>query len=242
MPNGNDIDWENFNYNEYAINLVSIIDRKTNESINTLDLTSDLPKNAYLDTVTYRNGKICAYTTTYNDLTYEMSTTVTELDPMTGDVLDKYENSTDNDGGSIERTFKVADYTVDTSLNWDNMDNAYYDLYITAADGTRSQVRLKESGMNLYNIPVVFSIGDDKALVPVSTDKDSVYYELDLKTSTATLVDGKDYSSEDLSGLFLRELVKDIEMQNGVKVDGAVMEKVDTAIAVSFGLGRSRLV
>ena len=26
------------------------------------------------------------------------------------------------------------------------------------------------------------------------------------------------------------------------KVDGAVMEKVDTAIAVSFGLGRSRLV
>ena len=72
MPNGNDIDWENFNYNEYAINLVSIIDRKTNESINTLDLTSDLPKNAYLDTVTYRNGKICAYTTTYNDLTYEI--------------------------------------------------------------------------------------------------------------------------------------------------------------------------
>ncbi len=201
MPNGNDIDWENFNYNEYAINLVSIIDRKTNESINTLDLTSDLPKNAYLDTVTYRNGKICAYTTTYNDLTYEMSTTVTELDPMTGDVLDKYENSTDNDGGSIERTFKVADYTVDTSLNWDNMDNAYYDLYITAADGTRSQVRLKESGMNLYDIPVVFSIGDDKALVPVSTDKDSVYYELDLKTSTATLVDGKDYSWLDLNAL-----------------------------------------
>lgn len=37
------------------------------------------------------------------------------------------------------------------------------------------------------------------------------------------MLDGKDYSSEDLSGIFLRELVKDIEEYNGVKVDGAVI-------------------
>ena len=36
-------------------------------------------------------------------------------------------------------------------------------------------------------------------------------------------LDGKTYSSEDLSGIFLRELVKDIEANNNVKVDGAVI-------------------
>ena len=36
-------------------------------------------------------------------------------------------------------------------------------------------------------------------------------------------LDGKTYSSEDLSGIFLRELVKDIESNNNVKIDGAVI-------------------
>lgn len=36
-------------------------------------------------------------------------------------------------------------------------------------------------------------------------------------------LDGKTYSSEDLSGIFLRELVKDIESNNHVKIDGAVI-------------------
>ena len=36
-------------------------------------------------------------------------------------------------------------------------------------------------------------------------------------------LDGKTYSSEDLSGIFLRELVKDIESNNNVTIDGAVI-------------------
>lgn len=35
--------------------------------------------------------------------------------------------------------------------------------------------------------------------------------------------DGKEYLSEDVSGIFLQELVKDIEAHNGVKIDGAVI-------------------
>ena len=60
MPNGNDIDWENFNYNEYSINQISVLDRKTYETVNTIDLTEGLTTNSYVDTVTYRDGKLSA--------------------------------------------------------------------------------------------------------------------------------------------------------------------------------------
>ena len=36
-------------------------------------------------------------------------------------------------------------------------------------------------------------------------------------------IDGKTYTSEDLSGLYLKELVKDIEKANNVSIDGAVI-------------------
>ncbi len=201
MPNGNDIDWENFNYNEYSINQISVLDRKTYETVNTIDLAEGLSTNSYIDTVTYRDGKLSAYITTYDDVTYNSTSVIKELDLLTGKVLDEYNNDANDDGTYVERSFKVGDYVVDTSINWDNNDNAYYILYITAPDGTKNKIELKEAGMNYYDIRVILSIGEDKALVPVSTDKTDVYYELDLKTNKATQIDGKDYEWLDIDTL-----------------------------------------
>ena len=201
MPNGNDIDWENFNYNEYSINQISVLDRKTYETVNTIDLAEGLSANSYIDTVTYRDGKLSAYITTYDDVTYNSTSVIKELDLLTGKVLDEYNNDANDDGTYIERSFKVGDYVVDTSINWDNNDNAYYILYVTAPDGTKNKVELKEAGMNYYDIRVILSIGEDKALIPISTDKSEVYYELDLKTNKATQIDGKDYEWLDVDTL-----------------------------------------
>ena len=201
MPNGNDIDWENFNYNEYSINQISVLDRKTYETVNTINLTDGLSANSYVDTVTYRDGKLSAYITTYDDVTYDSTSTVKELDLLTGSVLDEYAGDTGSDDGYIEHSFAIGDYTVDTAMNWDNNDNAYYNLFITAPDGTKNKIELKEAGMNYYDIRVILALGDDKALVPISTDKSDVYYELDLKTNKATKIDGKDYEWLDVDTL-----------------------------------------
>ena len=55
--------------------------------------------------------------------------------------------------------------------------------------------------MNYYDIRVILSIGEGKALIPISTDKTEVYYELDLKTNKATKIDGADYSWLELDTL-----------------------------------------
>ena len=201
MPNGNDIDWENFNYNEYSINQISVLDRKTYETVNTINLTDGLSANSYVDTVTYRDGKLSAYITTYDDVTYNSTSVIKELDLLTGSVLDEYAGDTGSDDGYIEHSFAIGDYTVDTAMNWDNNDNAYYNLFITAPDGSKNKIELKEAGMNYYDIRVILALGDDKALIPVSTDKSDVYYELDLKTNKATQIDGKDYEWLDVDTL-----------------------------------------
>ena len=111
MPDGNNIDWDNFNYNDYSINIIGVLDRNTNTVVNTIDLTKDMPKNGYIDNATYDDGKITVKMTNYDDLTFNMSSIETDIDPLTGNELAKREISYDeNDYGGAERTFKVGNY------------------------------------------------------------------------------------------------------------------------------------
>lgn len=203
MPTGNDIDWENFNYNDYSINLVSVIDRNTNETVNKIDLNENLDKNGYISGVSYFNGKLTVYETIYNDATYTSETTEKIIDPLTGNLESEEIMPTDEeDQSGIERTFTVGDYRVQTALNWDNNDSAYYMLYIEGSDGEIKKVKLKESGLNIYDIPAIISLGDDKALVPTSTDKSQIYFELDLKNAKATKIEGNEYDWIDLDSIY----------------------------------------
>lgn len=198
MPNGNDINWDTFSYNDYSINVLGVVDRKTNEVVNTIDLAKDLPKNGYIEGASYENGTATVRCSTYNDITYQMSTIETDIDLMTGEEIAKREIENEGDGSGIERTFRLGDYKVDTSMNWDNNDSSYYVLYVTSPDGSRDKIRLTEAGVNIYDIPVILSIGDDKALVPASTDKDYRYYELDLKNMQIEPAEEKKYDWLDL--------------------------------------------
>ena len=202
MPDGNNINWDTFNYNDYAINILAVLDRNTREIVNTIDLTNGLPKNGYIESATYIDGKITTRCTTYDDATFNMSTTETDIDPMSGKELDKREIDNDNDGYGIDNTFKVGDYKVETSMNWDNNDNAFYNLYVTSPDGDRDKIKLKESGVNIYGVPLVLYTGNDKAIVPAYTDGDVRYYELDLKNSSINPADAKDYAWLDLDSIY----------------------------------------
>ena len=203
MPTGNDVDWNNFNYNDYAINVLSVLDRNSKDIVNSIDLTKDLPKNGYIDSASYTDGKITTRCTTYDDATYSMSTTETDIDPISGNVLDKRDLGNDEeDNSGIERTFKVGEYKIDTSINWDNNDNAYYVLYITDPNGDRDKVKLKEAGVNIYDIPLILSVGNDKAIIPARTENDTKYYELDLKNGSVDPANEKEYNWLDFDSIY----------------------------------------
>lgn len=202
MPTGNDIDWENFNYNDYSINLISVIDRNTYETVNKIDLNKELDKNGYISGATYFNGKLSVYESTFDETTYASITTEKVMDPMTGVVSEEKVQTDEENQSGIERTFQVGNYKVQTSMNWDNNDSAYYILFIEESDGNIQKVKLKETGLNLYDIPAIISLGDDKALIPCSTDKSQIYYELDLKNAKAKKIEGNEYDWLEMDSLY----------------------------------------
>lgn len=69
------------------------------------------------------------------------------------------------------------------------------------------------------------TIGQDaKDLQAMGDQNTAAFYKTWMGDSNFSMfLDGKSYTSEDLSGLYLKELVKDIEKANNVNIDGAVI-------------------
>lgn len=198
MPSGNNIDLEKFDYNEYLIYLVTVIDRKTNETVNTIDLTTELPRNSNIDRVTLTDGKIKAHTSFYDENKDQMKMVDTYYDPATGKVTDKKEIIYDEDYHYYERTFEYGSYTIGTELNWTDNNQYSYSVYVTKDDGETKSFELKADKANLYDIPVVFQLGEDKFLVAATSDDGKRFFEVDLQAGKASEADAKKYDWLDI--------------------------------------------
>lgn len=67
-------------------------------------------------------------------------------------------------------------------------------------------------------------IGNEAKSLMGQGDCNSVaFYKNMMGEDYSFYIDGKEYSAEDISALFLKELKKDIENANGIKIDGAVI-------------------
>ena len=198
MPDGDDIDWENWDYNAYSINLASVVDRKAGKIIREIDLSSGLSSNDYLEDATYSDGILTAMCNGYDQVTYESTQKQIDFDITTGKITDT--RNMELDLASIERSFNIGKHKVETEIVWD--ENTYYILHVISQDGEETSVELKENGKDYYDIPVVFPVSDTTALVPVSTDNGYLYFELDLNTCKITSKDAKDYDWIDISNVY----------------------------------------
>ena len=90
LPSGNNINWDNFDYNEYTINLVTVMDRKTNKTINTINMTPDLPRNSNIEKVSLSDGKIMSHVSVFDDTKYQMKYVDMYYDPVTGKRMETY--------------------------------------------------------------------------------------------------------------------------------------------------------
>ena len=199
------IDWNTYNYNDYAINYVSVIDKETKDTINSINISELLTENDYANSAYYRGGIITLVASSWDPITYDSLTKEIDIDPSNGSVIDTREVKGDGEeSGSIERSFQIGDYRIDTEYMWGESSNEYYNLYITGPDGSE-KVTLKESGTDIWDIAMILGLSDTVALIPCSTDGKDIYYELDLTTCKATKVDEEDY-----------EWLDDVEMYSAV--------------------------
>ena len=196
MPEMSDAEWETFDYSKYAINVISVIDRASNNIVKSIDLNDNISGNEYIESSELVDGKLAVRVCTWNDLTYEQSYKQKIFDISSGELLETKDMP--DVEGNMEKTFRFGDYTVETEMNWDESDSAWYNLYVTSPDGNTTKVELKERGTDYYDIPVVLAIDENTALVPVSTNGGYIYFELDLKEAKVTSADAKKYDWLDL--------------------------------------------
>ncbi len=98
-------------------------------------------------------------------------------------------------------------------------------------DKSKGEVVVLNNGEGEKTTPSVTCIEDGKVYIGNEAksmmgqgDCNSVaFYKNMMGEDYSFFIDGKEYSAEDISALFLKELKRDIESANGIKIDGAVI-------------------
>ena len=190
-PTGN-IDWETFDYTEYQFEILTMVDRATGEKIMALDLQSLMSGDEYVNGATFVDGKLSVASTSWDDKTYEMKNKEHIIDPMTGEELECNELEGD---GTINSSFKIGDYRVDTASLWDDASQlSSMQIIVQKPDGTRTPVDIKEPGKDVYSASAVFPISDKKIMIPADTNTGVNYYELDLETCELSKAKDDEYN------------------------------------------------
>ncbi len=192
MTNGyykipDDFNWENFNNSDFAIYTATVIDRATKQTVNTIDLNDILKGADYIDYVRYMDGKISALGVFYDPTTDVASYLEVSVDPATGSVLD----ARDVEGHSIEQTYNIGSYRIETELMWDEV--SYYNLMINAPDGSQKVAKIEDPGKGIYGIAIILPLTETTVLVPASGDSGRLFFEVDLTSGNVTAVDGQEY-------------------------------------------------
>ncbi|MDO4423134.1 MAG: extracellular solute-binding protein [Eubacteriales bacterium] len=190
QPPEEEIDWNTYNYNDYNFSTVSVIDRKTCEVVNTIDLTDVIDKDVStyecIDATVYSEGKIIVKTNSKERV----------YDPLTGEMLDIRDSKSNRHSNS--KYYKVGNYLIDARQLWDNY--SHYVINIKSPDGKVSSIDIDEVGTDIY-VSAVLATDDNTALIPASTSKGKRFYILDLTNNELTIAENKDYEWVDVDYL-----------------------------------------
>ena len=134
------IDWNNFNYNDYAIYLLTVIDRQTGESVNSFNLFDMMDEDAYPVGASYKNGVITVSTSIWDEKTANSKTVEIDVDPNTGAKLDSRDCGTGD--GDAPRQFDLGDYSIILNSHWSE-NRSYYTVRVVSPDGESDDLEIK---------------------------------------------------------------------------------------------------
>ncbi|MBR6211278.1 MAG: hypothetical protein IKQ81_09025 [Clostridiales bacterium] len=190
-PPDDEIDWETFNYKDYIFGFIAVVDRNTNQTVNTIDVQKDLTINeSWIDDAYFKDGK----------LTVKTDSTERDYDPATGELLDTRSGQGD-ELIAFTNTYNVGDYKIETVSYQPETGRAYVDICIVSPDGSNRTVEIKKTDKNTY-ISTVLTLSNTQALVPAYIGNENIIYELDLTNGELTIADEKDYDWLNIDDLY----------------------------------------
>ncbi len=176
-------DYETYT-NNYSFDFVSVIDRKTSQTINVFDPTEDFTaSDVNIKNISYIDGVI----------TVRTNLKERDYDPYTGDLLDTRSINSDSfEDDSNTTIFKVGDYKFEVTVYQLGNMRRNSTLKCVSPDGKTESYKFDKQ-KEYSDVTAVLSLNDTTALVIVDTDGRTDYYELDLVSGELILADSKEY-------------------------------------------------
>ena len=171
---------------KYGYRLVSVVDRKTNKTINIIDVKKDFTDiniESHVDNVYYSEGKITV-NTNFKERDY---------DPLTGKLLETRDRreTTEDFSSSF---YMIGEYDVELIMYQSQNMLEHADINVKTPDGKTYTTEIKEEYKDVY-VYAVLELNDTKVFLPATiNDYENVYYELDLSTNELIKADPKEYA------------------------------------------------
>ena len=193
---------DELDYRDCHIEIVSLIDRKTKQTVKTIDLVKVLGPYDNTFNVNYTNGIITIYGDSWDPETNKTMNKEFEIDPVAGELINSRDISI-FEGISIGRrqySYSVGEYRIlpDFCMSDDGLQPV---LRVISPDGTMTEVEVKNSEEKLFDIVAVLALDEKTALIAVHRERDSMYYTFDLNTYKLSPADTEDYSWIDIEQL-----------------------------------------
>ena len=169
---------------------LSVLDRETKE-VKTFGLADMLGENDYVNGGTYKDGKLTLQVNTYDPKTYKVSVVDEDIDIKTGKILDTRKHNSSEDDSSVD-TYKIGDYNIESALKGKDT-NSKVVFNWSSSGGDKKQAEIKAENNALYGVRFIIPITDSRVLVPVDSERDTLFYVLDLKDGSVNSLDAKDY-------------------------------------------------
>lgn len=182
-----------------AIELVSIIDRASKQTVKTINLFDVVRKHDRPEYASYFNGTIIVYVQAWDPETNYYSDVEHIIDVETEKILNTYEYGEADHGFQAPSEYFVGDYRIEVDRPNMMIHTSYYVLRVFSPDGSMKQVDVKDPVQGVYGIPVVFALDETTVLFPTEMDRDYKYFTLNLNTCELTEVNADDYSWIDLA-------------------------------------------
>ena len=188
-----------------AILLVTLIDRPTKQTVKTINLFDVVGKHDYPMNASYYNGQIFVYVDSWDPDTNKYSDVEYVIDADTEKIVHTYNYGEADSGFQAPSEYYIGDYRIEADRPDMTRNTSYYVLRVFSPDGSMKQVDVKDPVEGVYEIPFIFALDDNTALVSAAVSRNYKYFKLDLYTCELTEVNADEYSwidPDDIGAVF----------------------------------------
>lgn len=193
-------DWDKVVSNsDFAIKNISVIDRKSKETCKTINLYTLLEPTDWPDFVIYSENKLIVKCESWQSDTDTYYKRDYYIDPNSETII-KTVNHELNENQQYCDSYNISNYRVETMYNFGS-EKSFCSLKVYSPEGNVSDVEIKNSNEEYFDIPVVIAIDDVTALIPVVLARGYKYYKMDLATCKITECNTNEFEWLDINQL-----------------------------------------